>query len=102
VPGTPGHRLGAHAAHADHPGDAPGGALDVAAHADGVLPVEDVLGSHRAERPHDVADLLVAPGREALLLLDGLVVAQRVAAHADGEAGRHADLPVPRGGAEVD
>jgi hypothetical protein len=63
-------RLGAHAAHAHHARRDPGGALDVAAHAVGVLAVEDVLGGHGAERPHEVADVLVAPAREALLLLD--------------------------------
>ena len=89
-------RLGAHAAHADHARGDPGGALDVAAHAVGVLAVEDVLGGHGAERPDEVADVLVAPAREALLLLDRLVVSQRAAAHADrqprGEDVVHVDV----------
>src|SRR6185312_11452539 len=65
-------RLGTHAAHADHPRRAARRRLDVAAHAGGVLTVEDVLGGHGAERPDELADLLVTPAREALLLLDGL------------------------------
>ena len=80
-------RLGPHAAHADHPGGARGRALDVAADPGRVLAVEDVLGRHRPERPDQLADLLVAPAREALLLLDRLVVAQRAAALADRQAG---------------
>src|SRR4051812_9874772 len=79
-----------HPPHAAHPRRPPRRRLDVAAHAGGVLAVEDVLGGHRAQRPDQLADLLVAPAREALLLLDGLVVAERAAALADRQAGGEA------------
>src|SRR5207302_3722972 len=87
-------RLGAHAAHADHPGGAGGRALDVAADAGRVLAVEDMLGRHRPERPDELADFLVPPRRETLLLLDRLVVAERPAALADRQAGREDVLHV--------
>src|SRR5581483_5232257 len=56
-----------HRARADHPRRARGRRADVAAHADGVLAVEDVLRGHRAERPDEVRELLGPPRAETLL-----------------------------------
>ena len=92
-------RLGRHAAGADHPRRAGRRALDVAADAGRVLPVEDALRCHRAEGPDQLRHLLRAPGAEALLLLARLVVAERRAAPLDREAGRFRALQVDvRGG----
>jgi hypothetical protein len=99
-------RLGAHRRHADHARRHPGRRLHVAADAVRVLAVELALGRHRAEHHHEPADLVVAPPREALLLLHGLVVAQRVAAHADrqarGEQVLHVDVARDRVAGLVD
>ena len=57
-----------------------GRALHVAADAGRVLAVEDPLGRHRAEAPHELGHLLALPRAEALLLLERLVVAERLAA----------------------
>src|SRR4051812_11534986 len=73
VPAVEVDRLRPHRVDADHERGATRRALHVAADARGVLAVEDVLGGHRAQRPDELADLLVAPAREALLLLDRLV-----------------------------
>ena len=77
-----------HRRSADHVRRPPGRALDVAADAVRVLAVEDALRGHRAERPDERADLLVAPAREALLLLERLMVSERLAAPADRDARR--------------
>jgi hypothetical protein len=62
-----------------------GDAQDVATHAVRVLAVEDPLGGHRAERPHEASELLAAEAAEALLLLERLVMAQSSSPHPDGE-----------------
>ena len=95
------HRLRAHAREADHDRGLRGGGLDVAAHAGGVLPVEDRLGRHRAQAPDKPGELLAAPVDEPFLLLDGRVVAAGVAAAADRQPRREVVVGVDVAGGGV-
>ena len=66
----------------------PGRRLQVAADADRVLAVEDELGGHRPDDVDQLAEHPALEGAEALLLLEGLVVAEAAAAHLDREPAR--------------
>ena len=68
---------GTHPGAPDHHRRLGGGAPQVAADAGGGLPVEDLLGGHRPQRPDQRRGLLAAPlVEEALLGLQRLVVAE--------------------------